>query len=218
MARLREKERFLPSLLDRLTDDDPINQNILRQKQKISRLKKQLSELKQQQKNLEVVEYTEQNKALNKQLETEYVLFNVLASEVSSLSDIRACVKRDLNYLLNANQYEPHQELESYPNVRHSVLNYGVPTLTGKTLSGLDRTQLEGLLENVLIDFEPRIIPKTLAVHCLVDRDGDGNNAITFEIEGQLWAEPEPLYLHLRTEFELESGTVSVHDFYQGDS
>ena len=39
------------------------------------------------------------------------------------------------------------------------------------------------------------------------------HNALTFEIEGDLWAEPLPLHLHLRTEFELENGNVSVADF-----
>lgn len=47
----------------------------------------------------------------------------------------------------------------------------------------------------------------------MADQSMFNHNAVTFEIEGQLWAEPEPLHLHLRTEFEMESGNVSVYDF-----
>lgn len=52
----------------------------------------------------------------------------------------------------------------------------------------------------------------------MADQSMFNHNAVTFEIEGQLWAEPEPLHLHLRTEFEMESGNVSVYDFHEKES
>ena len=117
--------------------------------------------------------------------------------------------------MLNAGQYEPQVELQDYPQIEHSVLNYGIPDLTGKTVSGVDLHNMERMLQQVIINFEPRIIKKTLAVRVLVGKIMFDHNAVIFEIEGQLWAEPQPLNLHLRTEFELESGNVSVYDFRQ---
>ena len=43
MARTLANERFLPSLLDRLTDDDPINNSIQLVKQKVKRIEKELT-------------------------------------------------------------------------------------------------------------------------------------------------------------------------------
>jgi len=37
-------------------------------------------------------------------------------------------------------------------------------------------------------------------------------NAVAFEIEGDLWAQPVPLHLFLRTEIDLDSGSFSVSD------
>lgn len=213
MARTLPKERFLPSLLDRLTDDDPVNNSIQIQKQKIKRIEKELTDLLKKKDNLADVEFKKQRITLQQELDQSRVQFNVFSASISSLTEIRACVKRDLNWLLNAGRYEPQVELQNYPQIECSVLNYGIPDLTGKTVSGVDLHNMESMLQQVIINFEPRIIKKTLAVRVLVDKSMLDHNAVTFEIEGQLWAEPQPLHLHLRTEFELESGDVSVYDF-----
>jgi len=215
VARTLPKERFLPSLLDRLTDDDPVNHSIQLQKQKIKRLEKELTELQKGQESSDETEYKKQYQMLQQQLDQSHAQFSVFSASISSLTEIRACVKRDLNWLLNASRYEPQSELQNYPEIEHSVLNYGVSDLTGKTVSGVDLHNMERMLQQVIINFEPRIIKKTLSVRVLVDKIMFDHNAVIFEIEGQLWAEPQPLHLHLRTEFELESGDVSVYDFRQ---
>ena len=216
MARTLPKQRFLPSLLDRLTDDDPINHSMQLQKQKIKRIEKQLAELLVKSQITEVSEYKKKQHTLQQKLDQSRAQFNVFSASISSLTEIRACVKRDLNWLLNAHQYTPQSELQDYPEIECSVLNYGMPDLTGKTVSGVDLGTLERMLKQVIIHFEPRIIHHTLTIKVLVDKSMLDHNAVTFEIEGQLWAEPQPLHLHLRTEFELESGDVSVYDFHQG--
>jgi type VI secretion system lysozyme-like protein len=215
VARTLPKQRFLPSLLDRLTDDDPINHSIKLQKQKINQIETELTELLAKRQNTEVTEYNKKQHTLQQKLEQSRAQFGVFSASISSLTEIRACVKRDLNWLLNASQYEPYYELQDYPEIKSSVLNYGMPDLTGKTVSGVDLQTLERMLKQVITHFEPRIIKNTLSVRVLVDKSVFDHNAVTFEIEGQLWAEPQPLHLHLRTEFELESGDVSVYDFHQ---
>lgn len=211
VVRTLPKERFLPSLLDRLTDDDPINISIDLQKKRITKLEKELTTLlgKQQQEE----QNKKQAQSLQQQLDLAHAQYNILITSISSLTEIRACVKRDLDWLLNASQYELQSELQGCPDVANSVVNFGLPDLTGKTVSGIDMRTMERILKQSIINFEPRIIKKTLNVRILVDKSMFDHNAVCFEIEGQLWAEPEPLYLHLRTEFELESGEVSVYDF-----
>jgi type VI secretion system protein ImpF len=38
------------------------------------------------------------------------------------------------------------------------------------------------------------------------------HNALSFEIESELWAQPLPLHLFLRTAVDLEAGKVEVSD------
>lgn len=213
MARTLPKERFLPSLLDRLTDDDPINTSIRNQKEKIAGIEKSLAELSQGKMTTKTEESQKRQLELQQQLDELRVQFTVLTTSVSSLHEIRACVKRDLDWLLNASQYSPQQDLDGYPDVASSVLNYGIPDLTGKTVSGFDPAYIERLMKQVIVNYEPRIIRRTLSVQVIADKTMFDHNALAFEIEGDLWAEPQPLHLHLRTEFELEDGTVSVYDY-----
>lgn len=215
MARTLPKDRYLPSLLDRLTDDDPINNSIRSQQEKIQSIEKSLAELLQKPSSPESVSEhgRRQRQQLQQQLDQVRAQLSVLTTSVSSLKEIRACVKRDLDWLLNASQYSPQEDLDGYPDVACSVVNYGMPDLTGKTVSGFDQQHMERLLKQVIVNFEPRIIRTTLTVRVIADKALFDHNALVFEIEGELLAEPQPLHLHLRTEFELEDGTVSVYDY-----
>lgn len=126
---------------------------------------------------------------------------------------LRDAVIRDLRWLFNATR--PHQDIdwESLPHARRSVLNFGLPALSGETASTFDIGRLESQIRRAIVDFEPRIDPATLRVRALALRDAlDHHNQIQFEIRGQLWAQPAPLEMLLRTDVDLETGQVDVRD------
>ncbi|PKL96537.1 MAG: type VI secretion system baseplate subunit TssE [Gammaproteobacteria bacterium HGW-Gammaproteobacteria-8] len=131
---------------------------------------------------------------------------------VISVSRLRHLVRRDLSWLLNAGHMEPLVDLEPYPEVRSSVLNYGIPDLSGTAVADLDREEIERLIKNALLSYEPRILARTLRVRADISADRMNQNAIVFEIEGQLWAQPMPTELFLKTEIDLETGQVDVRD------
>ena len=162
MAELAPRERLQPSLLDRLTDTDPQNQNESRERR------------------------------------------------VLSMQRLRAGVLRDLAWLLNTGYLEATEDLDDYPYVRDSVLNFGVPDLSGLTVLGMDTVQLEKVIREAVVKFEPRIERHSLRVSVKIDRNRMSHNSMTFEIEGQLWAQPTPLSMFLKTEVDLETGDVTV--------
>ena len=67
-------------------------------------------------------------------------------------------------------------------------------------------------MRQALIDFEPRILRDTVRVSVRVQPDRMSRHALTFIIEGDLWAQPVPLSIYLKTEVDLETGTVTVTD------
>jgi type VI secretion system protein ImpF len=95
MAELTPKERLSPSLLDRLTDDEPARATEPRE------------------------------------------------SRVLSPARLRECVRRDLAWLFNTTHMQSLQNLDEFPLVARSVLNFGVPDLAGQTASSLDAVELE---------------------------------------------------------------------------
>ena len=129
---------------------------------------------------------------------------------VLSINAIRACVLRDLAWLLNTSQFEAYQNLDDVPLVKHSVLNYGIIDLVGKTISGVDIQDIQRQIDQAIIDFEPRILPKSLRIKIVITDNRMNSNTMTFEIEGDLWAQPLPLRLYLRTELDLETGNMEI--------
>lgn len=211
------KDLFLPSLLDRLTNEDPVNQLLNEVKLKIKQVEQDLNNLTSMQANPNGLGTKGQNEKyhqLRQQLVGLQAQYNTLSDSISSKHDIQSCVKRDLEWLFNTNQYFPNEELNDLPETARSVLNFGIPDFTGKTVSGLDMIQLERLLFQAIIDFEPRIMQKTLTVKVIADPNKNRHNVFIFEIEGEIWAKPLPLHLQLRTEFELEGNQVTVYEVH----
>lgn len=162
LVELLPKERLQPSLLDRLTDDEPEKQAELRERR------------------------------------------------VLSMHQLRTSVLRDLVWLFNAGNLASAQDLGGYPLVTHSVVNYGIPDLTGRTVSGMSTSALEEALRQAIVDFEPRILRETLQVRALLTPEAADRNAVAFEVEGELWGQPVTSRIYLRTEVDLDSGQVSV--------
>ena len=130
---------------------------------------------------------------------------------VLSVRRLRQSVLRDIAWLLNAVSLESVEGLENYPEVAKSVLNFGIPDLSGHSLSAGDIDVIEKRIRQVMLDFEPRILPNTLRIK-VISTDSYNHNAMNFDIEGDLWMQPVPLRLYLKTQLDLETGNVVVVD------
>ena len=131
---------------------------------------------------------------------------------VMSKNQLRQAVLRDLGWLLNSVQ-SLGREAEGYSELGTSVLNFGLPALSGQLASKVDVSVLERAIRQAILRYEPRILPDTLAVRALETSSVlDTHNVIEFEISGHLWAQPVPLEILLRTQLDLEAGQVEVRD------
>jgi type VI secretion system protein ImpF len=129
---------------------------------------------------------------------------------VFSLPRLRESVLRDLAWLLNTTNLAAAQDLTDYPEVANSAVNFGLPDLSGINVSGADQAALERALRQAILDFEPRILRRSLNVRLEMNESQMSHNAMTFLIEGELWAHPVPLRLFLKTEIDLDIGDVRV--------
>ena len=136
-----------------------------------------------------------------------------LENRVMSKKRLRQAVLRDLAWLFNATRLEAGVDLTGAPHVRRSVVNFGLPALSGKPATSLDIVELERSIRQSILDFEPRILPAALEVRAIVHaNEVSRHNVVGVQIHGQLWAQPVPLDLLLRTEIDLETGKVEIQD------
>lgn len=126
---------------------------------------------------------------------------------------LREAVLRDLAWLFNAVRHSDEIDPIQHPYAYRSVLNFGLPALSGTTASSLSSGDLESRISEAILAFEPRIIPDTLKVEALLSENVlDHHNQIQVEIRGKLWAQPVPLEILLRTAVDLETNETVVKD------
>jgi type VI secretion system protein ImpF len=133
---------------------------------------------------------------------------------VISQARYRAGVLRDLRWLFNASAHLPIEgsrpfRIQNYPEAERSVINFGTRQLCGLTTPQM--MELEQQLTNAIQFFEPRILSRTVRIHADLER-----NIVTFELNGELWGNPLPEYLHLKTEVDLETGQCLLGDAPHG--
>jgi type VI secretion system protein ImpF len=124
---------------------------------------------------------------------------------------LRAAVLRDVSWLFNTTDLGDAIAEEQFPHAFASVLNYGLPCLSGRFASTVDSVLLEQAIRHAIERFEPRIDPASLEIEPVLDRSVlDMHNQIALVIRGLLWAQPVPLEFALRTQIDLEEGGITV--------
>ena len=114
--------------------------------------------------------------------------------------------RRDLKCLLNTGARPAGEAIYDHPEAAASVLNYGIPDLCGLTASGISSDEIARRIRHAILAFEPRILRSTLTVEVYVEPEAMGPNAVSFEIIGELWAQPAPESFYVKTEVDLETG------------
>lgn len=131
---------------------------------------------------------------------------------VLSFRQLKQSVLRDLSWLLNTPAMDSVESLVDFPEAERSVINYGIPALSGSNLSSLSAQKLQQQIKQAIINFEPRIMANTLRLELLVDNQQMSHIAVCFKIEGDLWAQPLPVRLYIRSDLDLETGEVTVKE------
>ncbi len=188
MDTMFQKERLQPSLLDRLLDDAPSR---LAKRRWVSRV------------------------GANGSLPSEEAplatgLPNSGAGAFISARKLRELVTRDIAWLMNTiNLSSVYPELEGFPEAAKSVLNYGTGELTGRTVAGLSGKEIEERVREIVLFFEPRIMPASLVLEVSKTDQMDGR-ALAFDLRCDIWGQPAPEHLVIRSIIDLQDGHVSM--------
>ncbi len=132
------------------------------------------------------------------------------AQQSMSQKEFKEAVIRDLGWLLNSVSLDVCVDLEAYPEVERSVLNFGLPDISGHTTSTIDVRSVENSVKRAIRQFEPRIIRNSLRVKVHSNPSDMSHNSLVFEIQGAVFGQPSPFQIVLRSELNLECGEFSV--------
>ena len=128
---------------------------------------------------------------------------------VIDISRLREIIQRDLSWLLNTTNLQSTFDPQTFPMVSNSVLNYGLAEVSGE-FSTLRRAEMiRASIERAIAQHEPRIIPGSIEVSLLPD-ETKGDMTVALDIRADMWAQPLPLELYLRSSVDVTTGEVSV--------
>ena len=151
-----------------------------------------------------------ENSALSELSRSTMQQYSVPKLDRFNESALRDTVKRDLAWLLNTSNLAAGVDLDPYPHVKSSVLNYGVNALTGKAVSQRVLQQRARDIQTAIRNFEPRIAQKTLSVQPIEGTQRD--NSVTYAIHGDITTAAQPIPVTFKTDVEADTSIVTVRD------
>ncbi|WP_052500712.1 type VI secretion system baseplate subunit TssE [Jannaschia aquimarina] len=122
---------------------------------------------------------------------------------------LRRHLAADLDSLVNTIRLDAFEELDNYPRLMKSVLNYGFAEL-GRTGTAADAgTVIAKRIRESLITFEPRLIPESVDVQ-VSEGEGTLDQRLVFDVTAEIAADPADLPLDFVAEVDLGAGKMKM--------
>lgn len=129
---------------------------------------------------------------------------------VIDLKRLREIVRRDLAWLMNCGDQDTLIDATLYPHAARSVLNYGLRDTSGEFSTVQKVEEIRKAIHHAIAVFEPRLKEGTLEVNRRIDETKNSEMVIEFDIRADMWAQPLPLELFLRSQVDIATGQVAL--------
>jgi len=124
-------------------------------------------------------------------------------------SGLRREVAIDVANLFNTTNLEAAEDLGGLDAVKRSILNFGFPDLSGRSIEEGTVGELPREIQRALRDFEPRLAPNSIRVK----RDEAAKEEelkLRFVVNAELRTDPIAAPIEFSAEVELDSGKIKI--------
>jgi type VI secretion system protein ImpF len=122
---------------------------------------------------------------------------------------LRQEVARDLESLMNTIALESSEDLLSVPFVRKSILNFGLPDITHRTIDESSIEEIGEEIRSALVQYEPRLSPDSIRVELGPEMD-QAELKLRFFVRADLLCEPLNVPVEFVADFELDTGNITI--------
>lgn len=123
---------------------------------------------------------------------------------------LRREVARDLEQLMNTIALEAIEDLDEFPSVAKSILNYGLPDIAQRTIDEAEAGDIAREIAGAVARFEPRLAAQTLEV----TRDENASAAalrLRFVVRAELICSPINVPVEFVADVEYDSGKIVIN-------
>jgi type VI secretion system protein ImpF len=124
-------------------------------------------------------------------------------------SELRSAVNTELVALFNTTNLESIEDLSTAPEARKSIINFGFPSLTRRTIDEDETNGIAREIEIALRDFEPRLLAGSIKAR----RDETVSTEelrVRFLVSAALKTQPVEVPVQFIAEVELDSGKIKL--------
>jgi type VI secretion system protein ImpF len=122
-------------------------------------------------------------------------------------SQLRAQLAIDLTALMNTVNLHTTLDLAPFPDVRVSILNFGIPEISNRTIDEYRTADIVTEIETALLTYEPRLIPNTIQV-ARDETIDESTLGIRFIVTGEMACDPVAVPVHFVADLEIDTGKV----------
>ena len=124
-------------------------------------------------------------------------------------TELRKAVNTELVALFNTTNLESIEDLSTAPEVRKSIVNYGFPSLTHRTIDENETSGIAREIETALRDFEPRLLAGSIKAR-RDDTVSPDELRVRFLVSAALKTQPVEVPVQFIAEVELDSGKIKL--------
>jgi type VI secretion system protein ImpF len=124
-------------------------------------------------------------------------------------AELRKAVNTELVALFNTTNLEAIEDLSEAPEVRKSIINYGFPSLTRRTIDENETNGIAREIEIALRDFEPRLLAGSIRAR-RDDTVSPDELRVRFLVSAALKTQPIEVPVQFVAEVELDSGKIKL--------
>ncbi|MEM6636300.1 MAG: GPW/gp25 family protein [Pseudomonadota bacterium] len=122
---------------------------------------------------------------------------------------LREYLLADLANLMGTIHLEAAEELEEFPHVKESILNYGVQDVSSLTIDQVGSQSILRKFKEALIAHEPRLIADTVRVQ-YSKSDAEITHKLSFDVEAIMAARPVDVPLEFVAEIDVAEAKVKL--------
>lgn len=139
--------------------------------------------------------------------------FEAVKSAPALLQDIKANIRRDLEWLLNTRLYRS-QDFGRHPELQRSLIAYGLPDFSTVQLgSDEHREKFRSAIQATIERFEPRLRRVQVEISPLGEAH---ERTLYLKINALLLVEPDPIPLLFDSRIRSLDRTVQLHELRHG--
>ena len=122
---------------------------------------------------------------------------------------LRRYLQADLDALLNTVELGSTVDLDDFPNVAASIVNYGFGDLSNVSAAEVNTPRIKMAIRNSLINHEPRLVRDSIEVE-VVEPEGDNRQRLSIAVSAELMGDPIDIPLNFDAEVDMAAGKLKM--------